>query len=78
MGLIISRQKAYNLTVTRRKTVIFTLKKFRVLQISPFQLIFHGLVSRKISKLENQFPCSQKHILQTLQDLTTSLYLKIR
>ena len=33
MGLIVSRQKAYNLTVTRPKRVIFTLKKFRVLQI---------------------------------------------
>ena len=39
----------------------------------------HGLLApeESSSKLENQFPCSQKHSYYTLQDLKTCLYLKL-
>ena len=78
MGLIVSRQKAYNLTVTRRKRVIFYPQKVQgTSNLSISADLPRTTVPRKISKLENQFPCSQKHTLQTLQDLTTCLYLKM-
>ena len=70
MGLIVSRQKAYNLTVTRRKRVIFYPQKVQdTSNLSISADLPRTTVPRKISKLENQFPCSQKHTLQTLQDL---------
>ena len=39
----------------------------------------HGLLApeESSSKLENQFPCSQKHSFWTLQDLKTCVYLKV-
>ena len=66
MGLIVSRQKAYNLTVTRRKRVIFYPQKVQgTSNLSISADLPRTTVPRKISKLENQFPCSQKHTLQT-------------
>ena len=55
MGLIVSRQKAYNLTVTRRKRVIFYPQKVQgTSNLSISADLPRTTVPRKISKLENQ------------------------
>ena len=79
MGLIVSRQKAYNLTVTRRRRVIFYPQKVQgTSNLSISADLPRTTVPRKISKLENQFPCSQKHTLTPdITNLTTCLYLKM-
>ena len=64
------------------KMQIDTVKKFpgiSILLFFPISADRHGLLApeESSSKLENQFPCSQKHSFQTLQDLRTCLYLKI-
>ena len=71
MGLAVSRQTAYKLTVNRQKKFFtvnrqecrlkLTVRKFQDISNLTISADLHGIVAPKESvKWKNQFPCSQK------------------
>ena len=66
MALTVSRQKKFTFYRQPSKMQIDTVKKFRgisILLFFPISADRHGLLApeESSSKLENHFPCSQKH-----------------